>query len=49
MSDVSPLLVFYLTVQSLLFENVAEGGGGGGYSHIKDTDACCLTQGVINC
>ena len=25
------------------------GGGGGGYSHIKDTDACCLTQGVINC
>ena len=44
------LLFLCSILQSLLFENVAEGGGGGGgYSHIKDTDACCLTQGVINC
>ena len=42
------LLFLCSILQSLLFENVAEGGGGG-YSHIKDTDACCLTQGVIDC
>ena len=47
LSGLSPLLVFSsdsCILQSLLFENVAEGGGGGHYSRIKDD--LSVTYGV---